>query len=135
MSFGFGVGDFLAVGQLCWKVYKKCKDSTSNYVELSTEVGTLHNVLKETEEILSQQELTQEQRVKLVSHQQGCKEVLRDLDRLLVKYESMGTKSARSLDRMRFGMEDMNSIRSRLTFNVTTLDAFNNVCVLNLFHH
>ncbi len=135
MSFGFGVGDFLAVGQLCWKVYKKCKESTGNYVELSTEVGNLHNVMKETEELLSQQELTQEQRVKLVSCRRGCEKVLRDLDRLLVKYESMGTKSHRTLDIMGFGMQDINGIRLRLVSNMSMLDAFNNVCVLNLFHH
>ena len=131
MSFGFGVGDFLTVGQLCWKVYKKCKDSTGNYAELSSEVGALHNVMKETEEMLSQQELAEGQRVKLVSHQQGCEEVLRDLDRLLVKYESLGMKSQRTFDRMGFGMQDMNGIRLRLISNVSMLDAFNNVCVLN----
>ena len=28
MSFGFGVGDFLAVGNLAWKVYRSCKALT-----------------------------------------------------------------------------------------------------------
>lgn len=126
MSFGFGVGDFLAVGQLCWKVYKKCKDSSGNYAELSTEVGALHNVIKETEELLSQQGLTSEQGGKLTTCRQGCDDVLRDLDELLNKYESLGTNSRRTFDRMRFGMEDMNGIRLRLNLNVSMLDAFNN---------
>ena len=84
MSFGFGVGDFLASGQLCWKVYTKCKDSPGNYKELSSEVGALHNVIKETEELLSQQGLTTEQGVKLTTCRQGCEDVLKDLDGLLV---------------------------------------------------
>ena len=126
MSFGYGVGDFLAVGQLCWKVYKKCKDSPGDYAELSTEVGALHNVIKETEELLAQQGLTAEQKVKLTTCRQGCEDVLKDLDGLLVKYESLGTNLRRTFDRMGFGTYDMNGIRLRLISNVSMLDAFNN---------
>ena len=129
MSFGYSVGDVLAVGQLCWKVYKKCKDSPGNYAELATEVGALHNVVKETEELLSQQALSSKQENKLLTCRQGCESVLKDLDGLLVKYESLGTSSRRAFDRMGFGMQDMNSIRLRLISNVSMLDAFNNQCV------
>ncbi len=129
MSFGYSVGDFLAVGQLCWKVYRKCKDSPGSYTELSSEVDALHNVIKETEELLSEQDLTAEQKVKVVTSRQGCEEVLKDLDGLLVKYESLGTSSRRTFDRMGFGMQDMNGIRLRLISNVSMLDAFNNTFV------
>ena len=129
MSFGFAVGDFIAVGQLCWKLYKKCKDSPGNYRELASEVGTLHNVIKETEELLSQQELTPKQKDKLQASMVGCNEVLEHLDQLLAKYESLGTNSQRTFDRMEFGLQDVNSIRLRLVSNVTLLDAFNNAYV------
>lgn len=129
MSFGLSAGDFLAVGQLCWKVYKKCKASPGNYTELSSEVGALHNVIKETEELLSQQSLTPEQKVKVATSRQGCEGVLKDLDKLLVNYESLGTQSRRTFDRMGFGMQDMSAIRLRLISNVTMLDAFNNTFV------
>ena len=130
MSFGFGVGDFIAVGGLCWKVYKKCKDSPGGYAQLSNEVGALNNVIKETEEMLSQQDLTPAQEAKLVQSRQGCEEVLKDLEELLNKYESMGTSARRTFDRMGFGMEDMTGIRVRLISNVTMLDAFNNTWVV-----
>ena len=129
MNFSCGVGDFLAVGQLCWKTYKKCKDSTGNYAQLSSEVGALHNVLKETEELLSQQGLTVEQKVRLATCRQGCEDVLKDLDGLLVKYQSLGSKSQRTFDRLGFGMQDVNGIRLRLNANVSMLDAFNNAYV------
>ena len=129
MSFGFSVSDFLAVGQLSWKIYKNCKDSPEDYVELSKEVGALYNVIKETEELFSQQDLTPQQESRLLACQEGCEKVLNDLDRLLVKYESLGTKSRRTLDRMGFGTHDMNDIRSRLNLNVSMLDAFNNASV------
>ena len=129
MSFGFGVGDFIAVGGLCWKVYKKCKDSSGNYAELSGEVSALYTVIKETEELLSQQGLTQEQQAKLDTCRQGCEAVLKNLDGLLIKYESLGTKSQRTFDRIGLGNEDINGIRLRLISNVSMLDAFNNTCV------
>lgn len=129
MSFGFGVSDLVGISQLCWKVYKKCKDSSGNYAELSSEVAALNMVIKGTEELLSQQRLTTQQEVKLVTCRQGCEDVLNDLDRLLVKYESLGTKAQRAIDRVGFGMHDMNDIRLRLISNVSTLDAFNNAYV------
>ena len=129
MSFGYSVGDVLAVGQLCWKVYKKCKESPGNYAELASEVGALHNVVKETEELLSQQALTTKQENKLLTCRQGCESVLKDLDALLVKYETVGTNARRTFDRMGFGMQDMTGIRLRLISNTSLLDTFNNLCV------
>lgn len=126
MSFGFGVGDFVAVGGLCWKIYKKCKDSPGNYAELSGEVSALFTVVKETEELLSQQGLTRDQQGRLTTCRQGCEAVLKDLDGLLSKYESLGSKSQKTFDRMGFGMEDMKDIRLRIISNVSMLDAFNN---------
>lgn len=76
MSFGFAVGDFLAVGQLCWKVYRKCKDAAGNYAELSGEVSALYAIIKENEEILSQQDLTSQQRAGLTECRDGCESVL-----------------------------------------------------------
>ena len=134
MSFGFGVGDFVTVGQLCWNVYKKCKDSPGNYADLSTEVGNLHNVIKETDELLSQQQLTTDEKAKLITCRQGCEDVLKDLDGLLVKYQNLGTKAQRAFDRAGFGMQDMVGIRLRLISNVSILDAFNNTCVKSRPH-
>ncbi|KAI4243321.1 MAG: hypothetical protein L6R40_003493, partial [Gallowayella cf. fulva] len=126
MSFGFSGGDFLAVGRLCWTVYKKCKDSPGTYAELTGEVNNLRAVMFETEELVSAQQLSVKQQEKLAGCQKGCEQVLKDLDTLLAKYDSLGTQSRRVFDRMRLGNEDVNGIRKRLILNVTLLDAFNN---------
>ena len=126
MSFGFGVGDFLAVGKLCWNIYTKCKDSPGNYKQLSGEVSSLYTVIRETELLLSKQGLNPEQQARLATCREGCESVLKDLDGLLVKYEGLGTKSQRTFDRLAFGSHDMNEIRIRLISNVSMLDAFNN---------
>ncbi|KAG6991229.1 hypothetical protein G7Y79_00055g090050 [Physcia stellaris] len=128
MSFGFSVGDFVAVVGICWKVYKRCKESSGNYAELSSEVGALHIVLKETEELLSQQDLTSQQKERLAKCRKECDAVLQDLSELLLKYESLGTKSQRTFDRLGFGIHDMDAIKLRLISNVSMLDAVNNAC-------
>ncbi|KAL8733750.1 MAG: hypothetical protein Q9166_001944 [cf. Caloplaca sp. 2 TL-2023] len=126
MSFGISFGDFLTLGQMCWKVYKKCKGSSSTYTELSGEVNGLRAVIQETQELLSEQHLTKQQEERLRPCQLGCETVLKDLDALLVKYESLGTNSQSTFDRIGMGSQDVISIRQRLILNVTMLYTFNN---------
>ncbi|KAL8905365.1 MAG: hypothetical protein Q9171_006695 [Xanthocarpia ochracea] len=125
MSFGCGVGDFILLTKLGWNVYKKCKDSTGSYAELTSDVSSFRSVLQETEELLSEQTLTEMQKSRLLSCQQGCEAVLNDLDNLLARYESLGTSKQRTFDRMRMGHEDVNGIRQRLILNGSLLDSFN----------
>ncbi len=123
MSFGFGVGDFSAVGTLCLKVYQRYKDSPGNYRELSSEAGASQNVIKENEGISSQQRLNAGQKARLALSKVGCEEVLAELDYLLVKYESLGTEERRKINRVGFAMQDVNTIRLRSISNVSMLDA------------
>lgn len=99
-------------------------------------MGALHGVMKKTEELFAQQKMTPEQNSDLAMSKAGCLEVLNDLDDLLSKYESLGTKSQGKLDRMAFGMQGIGSIRLRLLTNVSMLDAFNNAYAhtSNQFH-
>jgi hypothetical protein len=55
----------------------------------------------------------------------GCNEVLVDLQDLLDKYGSLGTRTQRTFDRMRWGFEDIATIKSRLMAQVGMLTAFN----------
>jgi hypothetical protein len=50
MSFGYSVGDFIAIGQLTWLVYKACKGACSEFQELSRELSTLYTILHELED-------------------------------------------------------------------------------------
>ena len=56
----------------------------------------------------------------------GGLDVLKDLDGLLTRYESLGTRSQRTFDRKGFGLNDINGIRTRLVSNVSLFDAFIN---------
>ncbi|KAG4440044.1 hypothetical protein IFR05_004494 [Cadophora sp. M221] len=124
MSFGFGVGDFIAVGKLAWSVYKSCKDAPESFSNISTEVLSLHAVLKEVEEALADEPLTESKQRSLATVGNGCHGVLSDLQALVVKYESLGSQSRRTWDRMRWGSNDIAELRARLTSNTMLLTAF-----------
>ncbi|KAH9205847.1 hypothetical protein DL95DRAFT_267280, partial [Leptodontidium sp. 2 PMI_412] len=45
MSFGVGVGDFLAVGRLVLDLYNACKDAPGEFQEICRELSSIHTVL------------------------------------------------------------------------------------------
>ena len=46
MSFGWGVGDILAISGLAIKMYTAYKDAPDNYKHIADEVKSLHIVIK-----------------------------------------------------------------------------------------
>lgn len=50
MSFGFAVGDFLAVSSFAWTLYRSCKGASVEFEEVSREIISLHTCIKELEE-------------------------------------------------------------------------------------
>jgi hypothetical protein len=124
MSFGYSVGDFIAIGTLAWNVYKSCKGAPESFGNLASEVLSLHAVLKEAEETVFAHPLspTKQERLKAVGD--GCYCVLKDLDNLLKKYQSLGTQSKRTWDRMRWDTKDVEELRARMSSNAGLLTAW-----------
>ena len=126
MSFGVSVGDIILLGSLTWKLYKNCKESSTEFRRISSEVASLHVVIKETEEYIKEtQGLSPSRDARLTILVDGCKEVLTELESLLNNYESLGTQAQRSWDRMRWGFEELADVRSKIISNTTLLTAFN----------
>ncbi|KAG8526459.1 uncharacterized protein KY384_000052 [Bacidia gigantensis] len=128
VPYGFGVGDFVAVGTLAWNVYKSCKGAPESFGNISGEVLSLHAVIKEAEETVFAQPLSQDRQHRLQTVKEGCNDVLVDLDKIVKKYESLGTQSKRTWDRMRYGNEDIAEIRARLISHTTMLGTFVATC-------
>lgn len=126
MSFGYVIGDLLALGQSCFEVYKKCVNLDR---KVSDQVLALHSVAKKTKELLCQQNLNTEQKAMLTTYLDGCGNVLKDLDKYLIKYETLKRNSHRTSDRVGYLPHDMHDIQSRLISNVSKLDIFNRVYV------
>jgi hypothetical protein len=124
MSFGFSVSDFVALGQLAWQIYKSCKESPKSFKNISQEVLSLHAVLKEVEEILSDHPLSQSKGASLATITRGCQDVLQDLQSLVRKYERLASKTKRTWDRLRWHSNDIAELRARLTSNIVLLTAY-----------
>jgi hypothetical protein len=126
MSFGYSVGDVVVLTQLAWKTYKACKDAPTSFANLAQETQSLHAVLKETEEVLtdSQTKLTPAQQRRLKGVTDGCHGVLNDLDALLQKYDSLGTRSKMSWDRIGYATKNTAELRSRLISHTVLLSSF-----------
>ena len=124
MSFGCSIGDIILLTQLTWKVYKSCKGVPESFKNISQEVLSLHALLKETEEILSAQALSETRQARLKIIGDGCYNALDELQNLVDKYESLATQSKRTYDRLRWGHEDIMELRSRLVSNTVLLTAF-----------
>ena len=124
MSFGFGVGDVLVVGQLAWRVYQGCKSAPEEFKDISSEVKSLHAVLTEVEGTVSSRinlPSTTQESLKTVFD--GCRDVLEHLQSLAENYKSHGgvgdrTKRAQNVVAWT-ALEDTTNLRLRLTSNTT----------------
>ena len=104
---------------------------------LISRVRSLSIILEDVKVVLSQRDLTSEQRKELVSIFVGCYNVLNTLKETLDKYQeldsgpmcydpkSFGYKFRRGWKRLRLEPEDVKVLRSRITSNITLLSAFN----------
>ena len=95
-----------------------------SFDNISIEVLSLYAVLKECEETLFDRPLQPTREERLIVTKDGCHKVLVDLQSLVERYESLGTQSKRTWDRMKWGNEDIDEIRARLVSSTTMLNTF-----------
>jgi hypothetical protein len=92
---------------------------------------SLHIVLQDIEVSLPGRELIDQQKAELHDIANGCRNVLRELEETLVKYEQVGLSSDRIIKkakrvwkRLRWEPEDIREFRSRIISNIALLSAF-----------
>jgi len=127
MSFGGSTGDIIVFAQQAWIIYKSCKGAPKDFQDISGEVSCLHIVLKETDELVAElgSELSAERRVHLEDLTAGCRSVLKDLEDLLQKFNSLGSHSKRTFDRLRWSQDRVSALRDRIVSHTVLLTAFN----------
>ena len=119
----------LPITKLAWDVYNTYKDAPSQFRNLSNEIKSLHNIVDSDMFKAKSRDgnLTSEERERLWEIVQECTNVLKDLDRLLIKYkglESQQDSSWQALDRVKWGQEDIAELRLRLILNSSLLNAY-----------
>ena len=131
------MGDVMAVSRLALKVIIAYKDAPGDYRNISDEVESLHIIIKKAAQHFESTSLCDETRQEGQKVLKGCENVLGDLDTLIEKYNSLApasvgasTSTSQALQRMKLGasqvlgIEDIATLRSRLTSNTTMLNGF-----------
>jgi len=68
MSFGFSIGDIIAVSTLAHKVRKQFIDAPEQFRAISDEVKSLLNVLRDLEDVLPERDLNESKESDLQDH-------------------------------------------------------------------
>ncbi|KAM0329261.1 hypothetical protein ACHAQA_004565 [Verticillium albo-atrum] len=90
MNFGLGLGDVVLVSGLAWKLYKACKDSSDDFKQTSTDLMSLHAVLRETEDYLQEHSDLDTSRInRLQMLCDACKPILEELEALITNSSTM----------------------------------------------
>lgn len=94
-------------------------------------VKSLSNVVRDVDDILSQRDLTSQQKKNLDEIAQGCCNVLRELKDTLDKYQELDSsakgisgKSRRVWRRLQWDQKDIDQFRSRITLNISAFGTF-----------
>ena len=130
MSFGFGVGDFLAVAKLANDIWQKLHDSVDQFAALRNELAGLSSLLDEVSKTVSKHNLTPKQAQGLAASAKACRSVLEDLQKLVDEYGGF-TNKARSLTanirkttrKLKWDQDDARDLRARITSTITVLRA------------
>ncbi|KAJ5747465.1 uncharacterized protein N7511_009161 [Penicillium nucicola] len=132
MSFGFGVGDFLAVIKLASKVRKNLIDAPVQFQAISDEVRNLSILLQDVDIDLSRTDLTSTQQTKLQGIVKSSHDVLIDLETIISRYKHLdtidGTKRSaakRVWGRLTWEPSEIQELRSRISSNIGLLNLFN----------
>ena len=96
MSYGYGVGDFIAVSKLAWDVYNAYKDAPEDFRNISDEIKSLHIIVERNKVKFQDKTLSSDEQAQLRDILQGCTNVLEDLDKLHIKYMRLGSAQGSS---------------------------------------
>ncbi|EUC35349.1 hypothetical protein COCCADRAFT_35082 [Bipolaris zeicola 26-R-13] len=122
MSFGVGLGDILKVCELAGRVYKNCRDCPGEYKTLTSETRSLTNLLDDIQDKFDK--IPESKQQQLIEAYTPCIEVLEELDKILLHYNGLDTKSKRAWDRLKFDPSTLRNLRERLVASVAMLNTF-----------
>jgi hypothetical protein len=127
MSFGYAIGDFIAVTQLAWRTVQNTRKACGEHDELTREVSSLHLMLRRVQHEASKpdsifQRAADDTTKELHTAVEGCGKVLGILDKIVIKYNNLSEeeRAGRKLwSKIRFGNGEMGSL-SELRLEILT---------------
>ncbi|KAJ5381577.1 uncharacterized protein N7496_004005 [Penicillium cataractarum] len=132
MSFGIGVGDFLAVIKLATKVRREFAGAPDQFKAISDEVRNLSFVVQDVEIDVSSKDLDAKQQTELEEIAKSCCNVLGELESMIHNYRDLGpigdskkSIAKRAWKRLKWEPNEIQELRQRIISNIALLDAFN----------
>ncbi|KAI0141720.1 ankyrin repeat-containing domain protein [Xylariaceae sp. FL1272] len=131
MSFGFGVGDFLAVIKLAHQLQKDFVEAPKEYKALAEDVRSLSIALQDAE--ISGSQLDDSHLEDFKEIVTSCKDLLQDLEKTLDRYKHLSRKNGaesrqrikNAWSRLKFEPADVRAIRNQISLKITSLRTFN----------
>ena len=125
MSFGWGVGDIIAISKLAIKVHIAYKDAPDSCRHISEEVSALRVLIDKVEQHFQSSAIGSNNHQGGQTVLKGCQSVLEDLDSLIVKYKDLAsTNKSLVIQKVKLGTEDIATLRTRLATNAAMLSGF-----------
>ncbi|KAK2784468.1 hypothetical protein FQN53_008457 [Emmonsiellopsis sp. PD_33] len=145
MSFGFGVGDFIAVTTLIHKIRKDFVGAPSQFKDISDEVRSLSIVLQDVGILVEGDDPNSQHAEELEHIANGCRDVLETLETTLDKYAELqsvpekavngniGRRMKRAWKKLKWEPDDIRDLRSRIVLNLTLLKSFEGKLTSQIF--
>ena len=131
MSFGFGVGDFLAVAKLTHEIWQKLQDSVDQFATIHDEIVVYSLLLDTVSNSVPKQNLSPKQAQGLNASAHACGRVLEDLQKLVDKYSRLTNKAhgltanvRQKFKKLQWDPDDARDLRARITSTTAVLLAF-----------
>ena len=128
MSFGFSVGDFLAVAKLANDIWQKLHDSVGQFANIRDELKGYSSLLYSVSKTVSNQYLAPEQAAGLDASARACCSVLEDLQKLIDKYcrltneaHGLAENFRQKAKKLQWDQDDARDLRARITSTTTVL--------------
>ncbi|KAJ4288945.1 hypothetical protein N0V90_011287 [Kalmusia sp. IMI 367209] len=128
MSFGFSVGDVIAVTKMARSLRKNFIDAPVQFRTISDEVTTLSHILQDLEDGMPERDLPANMLDTLKEHMAVCESLLQETMSNITKYHSLecsGSRKRRVWQRLRWEPDDIKDLRLRLAANVSLLSGIN----------
>ena len=129
MSFGYSAGDFIAIGQLTWTVYKSCKRAPGEFQELARELSSLHTILHELEDeaktptsLLNRRGVRRKPELEALL--ENLSATINKVEDIVKRYHSLGRDQKKTWDRVKFATKDLADLRSKLQLHITGINLF-----------
>ena len=128
MSFGFSVGDFIALVHLTTRTYQGWKKACGEYTDITQELDNLNVILSRAateiqapSSLLLHQDRDLGQLRALTS---SCTAIVSQLEAIVLSYGGLSKSRRSTWDRIRLGQQNLTGLRVKLILQINTLGTY-----------